>query len=1121
MIDIIRDFNKNHGYGLKVVDLGTGFGKTTAIRKYIEEMYLEYPEANRKRVVFISPLLKNLKDMARDLNEDFSKAAISPKIVFLENVIVETISAFTTDYGNTNNNYVPDEIKKISAFNNLQRLCNAAKTTKDKEIKNAIKKQIESMRKDFLGEVSNKFKKTYPKTEDRKRAINEDKEWRWIKHFFPEAQLFDADVILLTPAKFYFPLTSPVDYIGQLYNSTIINDSIIFFDESDQCKIALKNSILNNVPDARINLIDLIKHIGLGASNNMDSITIPSNANKDKGITQRVFQNRIDGIHKDIREFYDEYHLDFPLKTDSDLEENEHNFLFHDFEQTSYYDKPININWDGHQNRLTAENKGNQKLDHMLARMNGFVNKSFRTVVEMLARNYMNHKHDQGDMVYSYDQSLRTILRHFDLSHNETDYLIANVFMQYTNELGRDDSFFDFSFYENGFRYFNLSNSPEHDTKTDIDMLSCSITPEKILVNLAMKAKVFLISATSTIATGLTNFNLLYVKERLGENYQELTDDEYQRLTKEANRIFNYETVNINCNMVPDKIRVDQIISDYGVKRSFEMLLPRSENDPNNYCQSRYLRIMYLFKEFWGHDDIRSFLCLMNKLPKNGDQRLDRNVVLKMVKEFFKSENIIANPDDHLFVLDSEAEGFEKNKDELLARLGKGNKIFVLSTYATVGTGQNLQYPIPEDVKKELIKVNDRGTNDYKDFDAVYVDCPTNILTKKDADNYSLETDLNIIYETEELRSMGELSASKKKIRIKGNDYKKYSDFESVRQSAWAIVAQGIGRTSRTNMKPANIYIYLHDEITKYVPGLMGKYIYSPEVDAAYNTLVNNAYKNESEKSEITEIANMKCISSKQYIDSLKKRDKDGIFKESNIAFWKELREQVLVHPTISAEEYDKLPYRLKNAYFLHPTKGTSYDYGFSGDYEDVKINFKEDENCLMPRHIDSEEVGLTSLMKIPGIKEWFCSKGYSTEWKPNEYILTPVMVNNIYKGALGETAGEYLLRTIGINLSNIIEPDRYELFDFETNGKYIDFKFWKDTNQVDEELIIPGVIEKARKCCTTDVFVVNILTKKEFKITLNVVDGIRIHQIPYLYMISENKLFANNEAFEYLRENI
>ena len=49
--------------------------------------------------------------------------------------------------------------------------------------------------------------------------------------------------------------------------------------------------------------------------------------------------------------------------------------------------------------------------------------------------------------------------------------------------------------------------------------------------------------------------------------------------------------------------------------------------------------------------------------------------------------------------------------------------------------------------------------------------------------------------------------------------------------------------------------------------------------------------------------------------------------------------------------------------------------------------------------------------------------------------MMSPVLFHNIYKGALGEVAGEYILnKERGIKFKPIVEADKFEFFDLSEN---------------------------------------------------------------------------------------
>jgi len=179
-----------------------------------------------------------------------------------------------------------------------------------------------------------------------------------------------------------------------------------------------------------------------------------------------------------------------------------------------------------------------------------------------------------------------------------------------------------------------------------------------------------------------------------------------------------------------------------------------------------------------------------------------------------------------------------------------------------------------------------------------------------------------------------------------------------------------------------------------------------------------------------------------QIIHDLKRR-----WSENSIQGWKDLRALCLKKPTLSEEEFLKQGY-LSGLYFRAPEKRASYSYKQEGDYS-KNIFVKFDDS--LPQKMSEEEVQLQELFHISGLEEYFRQEGYATAFVPNEYLLTPPLFNNIYKGALGEVVGKYILeKYFPIDLLELPE-EHFELFDFHLgNGIYIDFKLWKGSKWLD-----------------------------------------------------------------------
>lgn len=176
------------------------------------------------------------------------------------------------------------------------------------------------------------------------------------------------------------------------------------------------------------------------------------------------------------------------------------------------------------------------------------------------------------------------------------------------------------------------------------------------------------------------------------------------------------------------------------------------------------------------------------------------------------------------------------------------------------------------------------------------------------------------------------------------------------------------------------------------------------------------------------------ALKAMQIINELKRN-----WTDDSIDYWKALRELCLMRPTLSRKNVEQnSQYQL--VYMCAPGEITAYSYEQEGDYN-KNINIKFDGS--LPQKMSEDEVHLKEIMQIPGVKALFEKHGYATSFVPNEFILTPSMFNNIYKGALGEVVGKYILEQYaGVTLQEM--PQEYfELFDYTLgNGVYVDFKF-------------------------------------------------------------------------------
>ncbi|MDE7432000.1 MAG: hypothetical protein K2N34_08815, partial [Lachnospiraceae bacterium] len=524
----------------------------------------------------------------------------------------------------------------------------------------------------------------------------------------------------------------------------------------------------------------------------------------------------------------------------------------------------------------------------------------------------------------------------------------------------------------------------------------------------------------------------------------------------------------------------------------------------NKYAASNFLRIVKVMKAFALNNGVRSFLCLSNKLPQDNKGSYDLKLLKEFAVDIIKEAKLKYKAEDMLVCINSEE--YDAKYKDMIERLSKGEKLFVLSSYNTVGAGQNLQYKKPDDVT--VFRVNNYIRGDFeKDFDGIYLEKPTNLLVNVDAHS-SIKADelIRFIYQMEFLMERGEISRKDGITCIKdafinysgGNTWsgRKGVLYETLSVNNFAIrtLIQAVGRICRTGLKNQDIYIYVDDTIlSQYdlakVEDRMLNIEFAKLVEMGKLYRVDGTITDD-ETVRLENAAGQLSLKTMQIINELKRN-----WTEDSIEYWQKLRELCLMCPTMSAEQVSNNT-QFKAIYMQAPSKISRYSYEQEGDYnKNIIIKF----DGSLPQKMSVEDVNLQELFNISGLKEYFISKRYAVEFQPNEYILTPPLFNNVYKGALGEVVGKYILeKYLSLEVKDV-QDEYFELFDFTIgDGIYIDFKLWKDTMRVDADKEKQHIFEKLEKCGGKRAVIINIIYDRNAYPTTS--NDMKIVEIPYLY---------------------
>ena len=1158
MYEIIKKFCENEkANGLFLMDLPTGFGKTHNVIQYIFDAVCD--EKNKeKKFFFITNLKKNLpeKQLRKLFEKSGRKKEFEQKFLYLNSNAELAIEGYKKNLDDKDKppikSRVPKDILEWEEtkffFQDLKDIVSQRANKQNGEmtsssIENTFATKIE---RDFRHKVEMQLKSEFKKVEDRKKAVLVNERWNWLGDLYESTKTSEKQIIILSAKKFVTKNDTLVEPPYFFYTNKIIENAVVFIDEFDAVKKDFLDNIIDDGIRDKIDFIELFKDIHA-----VLQVKVFQKAlfRKSKWYLGRKYGNKpvesvIEGFKETARQIFDDFSLSCDIRThrEQDLSKN---FLFQDsqYHTIASDNRSISVSHYGEEglNEIHVSSDegvdGSYGIQRMLSKVRGFVS-FFQIGVWRLAYNMFCYRNENriGDGEFTMEAAVNSILKEFQLKDKHINFLKTQILQDIKKKdndgLSKD---FDLKFYAKGLRYYAFIDEISNDFQSVIMMFSFNNTPERILLNVCERAKVVGISATATIPSAIGNFNLEYLKEQLGENYVKMTRNDRMRLRDEFEAgQKGYNRIAIHAELLGKEIRdcYDDkiwmnIYGDEEVAKEAHNLVCNSvpEND-NGFYKERYYRIVFAYKKFFENKDIHSFLCILTTHPKEYCCRylnqktlldlfcfIDRDAIKKV--EWLKTEN------------------FEEDKNRISASLKSGEKKFVVSAYATLGAGQNLQYKIPPRLLQSLILVNKDRINDdekdyEKDYDAIYLDNPTNLLVNVNVDNLTQKDFVHFLFQMEYLQANGETSAelTMKHIR-KGFEafstqhkpiLRKVDSLKnraSVKQFATRSVIQAVGRMCRTSHKSPNIYIYADSRIAENL-----------DCSVADELILNKEFKKlleivdrKQERDIYRPKLEIKAENDSKALYGFINMMLSDSWSDVKIERWKELREFALRHPTISLEDLNNS--KFNSFYAQLPKKSNILYYTQEYNYRNVYISFERDDyhNAL----VSAEACRLNRLMSHQVIKNYFEENGYATSFEPNDCIMLPAMYNNIYKGALGEVVGRLIfLKLLKVDLEDITDYASFELFDYKVPEKpiYVDFKHWSPCSDVEREYMENKIMEKAHKCGCKKALVVNILLDRSIPTRHIDGDDVEILAVPSL-LIDDGELKRDDEAYQMIRRFI
>lgn len=1140
MKKILEDFcnNKDIAKGLLLIDMPTGTGKTYKVAEYIANNY----EKIKGKIFFVTQLKKNLpeEEIRRCFKALGKEDDVDNVLLRVENN-VDNLCANFNSVKKELHEYIGDNLLLIK----IEREVNLINGTKNINEDNMflVQQARDDLQNELERDLRNKVtayltydEKGKERTKAQKKSLLEnDEKYKWIAKLYPATQTYKKKIFIMSLDKFLYRYSTIIEPPFNLFESNLLADSIIFMDEFDGTKDVILKKIIKDGLDNQFGIIELFREIYVGLYNPdfTKLLTEESNYNKEEN-TKRKDRKKlktpkevIDDLQKRAKEIYDKYAFVYQFKIHEDSKEGV-KFLFQDYKTHTIVDgtkkflnlekdKDNSINWikiADSSNKADLDGSSNEddvkSIYNLINKLQGFI-RDFQTGVRFIADNYFHLKKERGKEEYniSSESSIRTVLSEFGIEGRYQNYLTINVLSNAKRnkfDWKQLSDIIDASVYENGFRYYHIVDNDNHDTISKMDYVAFNDSPEKFLSRLLNRTKAVGISATATIPTTLSNYDLNYLKAKCIDLIFEISDVDKIRLKD----YFNLYTENY------DKVRLeskplglnDNLSSD--AQKDFEFYVNQlvGEVKEKEYLKQRLLCFVEAVEFFFDkkNEDVKSFLYFANS--KGREYYVDgENILFEVFKKLQKHHTC----QGVLKFLHGNIDEFEKKKEEIQSLLKEGKKVFVITTYATMGAGQNIHYEYDFN-SGSTIKINNLKYNlAKKDFDAIYLEIPSNIIVN----NYrKIDTDedfVKYIYQIKFLQEAGDYRPyeilSKIRVAFKnretgdGFDYIKNRHTVSFLFAYARIVQQAIGRICRTANKNKNIYIFYQSGLEKYIAPIADYYenrLLNPEFKAFLNSC-KQIYSEEISISGdecLQRLAETKDERSYQYKESiLSSWDKD------NVERWEKIREEVLRKPTIPdlsdtefSELYIELPGKANKYYLLDSNYPHSEDNLLKYSFVQ-QIGYK----C-----VSAYSVLLPQMLEIPGVREFFNENGYAVFFEPNEYMLSESILKSIYQGALGEVVGRFiikkkLLEILGLRFENL-PTKTYEKFDNKINDIYFDFKNWNGSYTPSLSSKISNIRRKMKLTQADKLVVINVLKPNfEVKPYLDTIDG-TILMLPYMY---------------------
>lgn len=1029
----------------------------TSYRKSFEKFFHDYDYVvkNPKKTNLLS-----LKIISMMINlDDYNRLSFF-KSIFMKDGSIKANSTIKSNIIGVRDDDDPVEISSYRSCKNLFR----------RALAEIIKQRYPNM--DF-----------YPASQKFKSVLVNDESCYYFFDIFQELNLIKKDTgdlkrVYLNIHKFLSNLSTgyPLGVYPNFYKSPLINGSVIFIDESDDCYEKILDflsdrSATNSLFDYLSDLLDIVFKISIEHwAKNLNSDNI-----------YKLYKNLYD-FAWEILDKYGFMQVNFKIKNP---EIDKSSLIFYDDSSSKgivlndykfYVTDSINYILFDDENTPLDDN-GNKFDEFLLSDLLKDLSKFFKLFKKLLIKQIelVDKNNDYEDDNTS---SISSVLN-FYVNNGSSVY--DDIYEDMVSCLNISDKDFldaDKGAIYNGFNLFLYKDLDKNDLfRTTVTRDFLKETPEKILYDMAKKAVVIPISATARVVSRYKNFLYNEIESWLGfENFYYLSDEEIDLLkTDYLNRTTRLNRVDTKIFKIPEAYKNDSKKPD---KKLRYILSDKSQEDLMRELSLTNLKIYDTLNDFLNQGKkceyaLNRVLNLLYAIKIYSDEDLNHGVVLTSfnidrpnkyisdneIKEFVK----YLDPNIKCFFADSK--NYDNKFKEANLHYCKHKKSLIFTTYKNLSTGQNLSFDLSardengnvfERDFANLIEPNNDGIGDFTkvDIDFLYLSDITHLGIRDkdcfDEINYKerLKNRVKYIYQVERADSLGafkDLSAKEKELEklSKFSTEKYHSKYETMDKwfEIYRMVVQSVGRSFRNaRSHPKRVICAMGEVIdADYYKSFIKEDLMLDEVD---ELLSYATYKNSFDISHIINGADIKDKDFDKYISDLAVDIRQNP-NTNNISEFEEFRVKDLLFPFYKdSEDLPDIPNKGKafckisdesRAIFVYDDK----HYTIAPSNKSLKIS----PDAFFIRDL-CENTMVRDILKREGVR---VPKDFET------FLYFPVksLFINVVKGFWGEFISEKVLCDKGI-IVHTPQDIIYEIADgvIETNDKviFIDYKNFSES---------------------------------------------------------------------------